>query len=152
MTAAEAEAKKPDPGLFGPGMILFAASAAILAAGLSASHFGVVSQLVLSLMVSLGGWLLVFSALAFYQADPRAGKSDALHGAAIGAVTMGLLLAGWSTIGQTMASVISGAVVGAVFGVLIGRAARSLRSRLARKAGPEDMRDPANLRDPWIDP
>jgi hypothetical protein len=116
---------------------------------LIAAALGSFSQVLLQVAVSGGGWLLIFSAIAFCRDDPDRGIRNAITGALIGALTMALLVAGWTTIGQTMASILSGAFLGAAFGVPIGWVVRSIRGHHARKALAEP--EPSRLHDSWLD-
>jgi hypothetical protein len=61
---------------------------------------------------------------------------------------MGLLLVGWTSIGQTAVSVVSGAFLGGVVGVVVGWLIRSVLGR----SDPAFAPGPPDLHDPWVDP
>ncbi len=131
-------------GLFGAGV----ASLFLLIPG----GLGLPPDATLIVAVNLGGWSLVLSTIAFILADRRRARVNVLTGAFIGAATMALLLAGWETIGQTVASIFCGSVLGAVVAVPLGWTIRSARSRLSLRSGRLATPHLDDLRDPWIDP
>jgi hypothetical protein len=118
---------------------------------LIAAALGSSSQILLQIAVNGGGWLLVFSAIAFCLADPERGIINAFYGASVGALTMALLVGGWTSLGQTLGSIVSGAFLGTVVSVPIGWVVRSLLGRFAPKGAVELEPGPHDLRDPWID-
>jgi len=133
------------------GVRLLLAFGVVLAFGWVLSFLGYRGSLLTSLTFSLDGWLLVFAAFSFALADPEHSAFDGACGAVVGAVTMLLLLGGWSSLGQVAVSFVSGAFVGAVFSVPLGWMLRTARSKLVRARNkPEPV--PADLRDPWVDP
>jgi ABC-type Fe3+ transport system permease subunit len=144
---------KPDrpKGFSTWGIVFLVGFGLAVATCLVASALGSFSQPLLSLAVPVGGWLLIFSAVAFFRDEPECGVINALSGAFVGGATMALLVAGWTSMGQTLGSIVSGAFLGAVVGVPLGWVVRSLRGRLAWKGAIEPEPGPHELRDHWVD-
>jgi hypothetical protein len=128
--------------LVGFGLVM----AFLWGATLQDSHWKYLS----TLSVSLGGWLLIFSAVSFYRSDPEDAVFDGACGAIVGALTMALLIAGSASVGQTLVSMVSGAFLGSVVGIPLGWTLRAIRSKVVRSAPPADPA-PVDLRDLWVD-